>query len=95
MPLSRLILANNPEDWEEVVKKCGRLKRNCSPQCSEILEIQEREEEGQTQAMIHYGDDEMYVQASQIGSPSFSTIKDAGVILSEVSHARVQRGQEG
>ena len=22
-------LTNIPEDWEEVVKKCGRLKRNC------------------------------------------------------------------
>ena len=22
-------LSNIPEDWEEMVKKCGRLKRNC------------------------------------------------------------------
>merc|ERR1712029_1214989 len=58
-------LANIPDNWEEVVKKCGRLKRNCFAAVFEkYFEFQEAGEEGQSQAVIHYRDDEtMYVEA--------------------------------
>jgi len=92
-------LANIPEDWEEVVKKCGRLKRNCFASVFEkYFEFQEREEEGQTQAVIHYRDDEtMYVQAkSDRVTVIFSTIfKDASdIILSEVFMREFREGRK-
>jgi len=92
-------LTNIPEDWEEVVKKCGRLKRNCFAAVFEkYFEFQEREEEGQTQAVIHYRDDEtMYVQAkSDRVTVIFSTIfKDASdIILSEVFMREFREGRK-
>ena len=92
-------LTNIPEDWEEVVKKCGRLKRNCFASVFEkYFEFQEREEEGQTQAVIHYRDDEtMYVQAkSDRVTVIFSTIfKDASdIILSEVFMREFREGRK-
>ena len=92
-------LTNIPEDWEEIVKKCGRLKRNCFASVFEkYFEFQEREEEGQTQAVIHYRDDEtMYVQAkSDRVTVIFSTIfKDASdIILSEVFMREFREGRK-
>lgn len=92
-------LTNIPEDWEEIVKKCGRLKRNCFASVFEkYFEFQEREEEGQKQAVIHYRDDEtMYVQAkSDRVTVIFSTIfKDASdIILSEVFMREFREGRK-
>jgi len=92
-------LSNIPEDWEEVVKKCGRLKRNCFAAVFEkYFEFQERGEEGQSQAVIHYRDDEtMYVEAkSDRVTVIFSTIfKDASdIILSEVFMREFREGRK-
>merc|ERR1719402_2178909 len=56
-------LSNIPDNWEEIVKKCGLLKRNCFAAVFEkYFEFQEKEEVGQQRAVINYRDDEtMYV----------------------------------
>merc|ERR1712059_56703 len=61
----QLDLENIPDNWEELVKKAGLLKRNCFAAVFEkYFEFQEKGEEGQQQAVIHYRDDEtMYVEA--------------------------------
>jgi len=92
-------LANIPEDWEEMVKKCGRLKRNCFAAVFEkYFEFQEAGEEGQSQAVIHYRDDEtMYVEAkADRVTVIFSTIfKDASdIILSEVFMREFREGRK-
>merc|ERR1712061_786649 len=92
-------LSNIPEDWEEMVKKCGRLKRNCFAAVFEkYFEFQERGEEGQQRAVIHYRDDEtMYVEAkSDRVTVIFSTIfKDASdIILSEVFMREFKEGRK-
>merc|ERR1711874_109455 len=92
-------LSNIPEDWEEMVKKCGRLKRNCFASVFEkYFEFQERGEEGQSQAVIHYRDDEtMYVEAkADRVTVIFSTIfKDASdIILSEVFMREFREGRK-
>ena len=110
-------LSNIPEDWEEMVKKCGRLKRNCFASvfekyfefqvcprgCLETFHhcfnlYQERGEEGQSQAVIHYRDDEtMYVEAkADRVTVIFSTIfKDASdIILSEVFMREFREGRK-
>lgn len=52
-------LENIPEDWPELVKKIGLLKRNCFASVFEkYFDFQERGEEGQTRAVIHYRSDE-------------------------------------
>lgn len=95
----QLDLANIPEDWEELVKKFGRLKRNCFAAVFEkYFEFQERGEEGQSQAVIHYRDDEtMYVEAkADRVTVIFSTIfKDASdIILSEVFMREFREGRK-
>jgi len=92
-------LSNIPDDWEEMVKKCGRLKRNCFASVFEkYFEFQERGEEGQSQAVIHYRDDEtMYVEAkADRVTVIFSTIfKDASdIILSEVFMREFREGRK-
>jgi len=92
-------LANIPDNWEEVVKKCGRLKRNCFASVFEkYFEFQEAGEEGQSQAVIHYRDDEtMYVEAkADRVTVIFSTIfKDASdIILSEVFMREFREGRK-
>jgi len=92
-------LSNIPDNWEEIVKKCGRLKRNCFAAVFEkYFEFQERGDEGQEQAVIHYRDDEtMYVEAkSDRVTVIFSTIfKDASdIILSEVFMREFKEGRK-
>ncbi|CAH0564865.1 unnamed protein product [Brassicogethes aeneus] len=54
-----------PQNWEEVVKKIGLLKRNCFASVFEkYFDFQEKGDEGQKRAVIHYRDDEtLYVEA--------------------------------
>lgn len=52
-------LENIPNDWEELVKKVGLLKRNCFASVFEkYFEFQEKGVEGQRRAVIQYRDDE-------------------------------------
>merc|ERR1711971_1191510 len=95
----QLDLSNIPENWEEIVKECGLLKRNCFAAVFEkYFEFQEKEEVGQQRAVIHYRDDEtMYVQAkSDRVTVIFSTIfKDASdIILSEVFMREFREGRK-
>lgn len=95
----QLDLSNIPDNWEEVVKKCGLLKRNCFAAVFEkYFEFQEKEEVGQQRAVIHYRDDEtMYVEAkSDRVTVIFSTIfKDASdIILSEVFMREFKEGRK-
>jgi len=92
-------LSNIPENWEEIVKKCGLLKRNCFAAVFEkYFEFQEKEEVGQEKAVIHYRDDEtMYVEAkADRVTVIFSTIfKDASdIILSEVFMREFKEGRK-
>jgi len=92
-------LENVPDNWEELVKKAGMLKRNCFAAVFEkYFEFQEKGEEGQQQAVIHYRDDEtMYVQAkADRVTVIFSTIfKDASdIILSEVFMRELREGKK-
>jgi len=95
----QLDLSNIPDNWEEIVKKCGLLKRNCFAAVFEkYFEFQEKEEVGQQRAVIHYRDDEtMYVEAkSDRVTVIFSTIfKDASdIILSEVFMREFKEGRK-
>ncbi|KAK9708826.1 Arp2/3 complex, 34 kD subunit p34-Arc [Popillia japonica] len=58
-------LENIPENWPEIVKKIGLLKRNCFASVFEkYFDFQEKGDEGQKRAVIHYRNDEtMYVEA--------------------------------
>jgi len=58
-------LENIPAQYEELVEKAGLLKRNCFASVFEkYFEFQEKGEEGQKRAVIHYRDNEtMYVEA--------------------------------
>jgi len=92
-------LSNIPDNWEEIVKKCGLLKRNCFAAVFEkYFEFQEKEEVGQQRAVINYRDDEtMYVEAkSDRVTVIFSTIfKDASdIILSEVFMREFKEGRK-
>lgn len=52
-------LDNVPQNWEEVAKKAGLLKRNCFASVFEkYFDFQERGEEGHKQAVINYRNDE-------------------------------------
>lgn len=54
-----LDLENLPEDWPEVVKKLGLLKRNCFASVFEkYFDFQENGNEGQNRAVIQFRDDE-------------------------------------
>ncbi|XP_044737850.1 probable actin-related protein 2/3 complex subunit 2 [Chrysoperla carnea] len=58
-------LENVPDNWEEIVKKVGLLKRNCFASVfQKYFDFQERGEEGHSRAVINYRTDEtMYVEA--------------------------------
>jgi len=90
-------LENVPDNWEEIVKKCGRLKRNCFAAVFEkYFEFQEKGEAGQQQAVIHYRDDEtMYVEAKEDRvTVIFSTIfKDADDV--KIGKVFLQEFKEG
>ncbi|XP_056641841.1 probable actin-related protein 2/3 complex subunit 2 [Diorhabda carinulata] len=60
-----LDLDNIPENWQELVKKLGLLKRNCFASVFEkYFDFQEKGDEGQKRAVISYRDDEtLYVEA--------------------------------
>jgi len=95
----QLDLENIPDNWEEVVKKCAALKRNCFAAVFEkYFEFQEKGEAGQQQAVIHYRDDEtMYVEAKEDRvTVTFSTIfKDADdVILGKVFLQEFKEGRK-
>lgn len=48
-----------PDDWAELVKRVGLLKRNCFASVFEkYFDFQERGDEGQKRAVIHYRSDE-------------------------------------
>lgn len=52
-------LENIPQDWPEVVKKIGLLKRNCFASVFEkYFDFQEQGDEKQKRAVIHYRNDE-------------------------------------
>jgi len=92
-------LENIPDNWEEIVHKCGLLKRNCFAAVFEkYFEFQEKGEAGQQQAVIHYRDDEtMYVEAKEDRvTVIFSTIfKDADdVKLGKVFLQEFKEGQK-
>lgn len=54
-----LDLDNIPEDWENLVKKFGLLKRNCFASVFEkYFDFQERGEEGHKRAVINYRNEE-------------------------------------
>ena len=57
-------LDNVPSNHQELVRKCGLLKRNCFASVFEkYFEFQRNEEGGQKRAVIQYRDDEtMYVR---------------------------------
>jgi len=95
----QLDLENIPDNWEELVHKCGLLKRNCFAAVFEkYFEFQEKGEAGQQQAVIHYRDDEtMYVEAKEDRvTVIFSTIfKDADdVKLGKVFLQEFKEGQK-
>jgi len=58
-------LENIPENWMELVKKIGLLKRNCFASVFEkYFNFQEAGDDGQKRAVIHYRNDEtLYVEA--------------------------------
>ena len=52
-------LENIPDNWEEVVKKAGLLKRNCFASVFEkYFKFQQDGEAGAKRAVINYRDDE-------------------------------------
>ncbi|CAG2065249.1 unnamed protein product [Timema podura] len=52
-------LENIPENWEDIVKRVGLLKRNCFASVFEkYFDFQERGEEGHKRAVINYRNDE-------------------------------------
>lgn len=52
-------LENIPENWQEIVKKCGLLKRNCFASVfQKYFDFQEKGEEGHSRAVINYRTDE-------------------------------------
>ena len=77
---------------------CAVILNILNPSFFTLIIVQERGEEGQTQAVIHYRDDEtMYVEAkSDRVTVIFSTIfKDASdIILSEVFMREFREGRK-
>lgn len=92
-------LENIPQDWEEVVKKIGLLKRNCFASVFEkYFEFQELGEEGHKRAVINYRNDEtMYVEAkADRVTVVFSTIfKDkSDVVIGTVFMQEFKEGRK-
>nr|CAG4644031.1 EOG090X07NU [Lepidurus arcticus] len=87
-----------PENWEEVVKKVGLLKRNCFASVFEkYFEFQEKGEEGQKRAVIHYRDEEtLYVEAKPDRvTVVFSTVfrDEDDVVLGKVFLQELREGR--
>nr|XP_053651740.1 probable actin-related protein 2/3 complex subunit 2 [Cherax quadricarinatus] len=95
-----LDLEKLPEDWQELVRKIGLLKRNCFASVfQKYFEFQEQGLEGQKKAIIHYRDEEtMYVEAkADRVTVVFSTIfKDPDdVIIGKVFMQEFKEGKRG
>ncbi|XP_014250263.1 probable actin-related protein 2/3 complex subunit 2 [Cimex lectularius] len=91
-------LKNIPDDWQELVKKIGLLKRNCFASVFEkYFDFQEKGEEGHKRAVINYRNDEtMYVEAkADRVTVVFSTIfKDENdVIIGKVFMQEFKEGR--
>lgn len=86
-------LKNLPDNHQEMVKKAGLLKRNCFASVFEkYFEFQEKGEEGNKRAVIHYRDDEtMYVEAKPDRvTVIFSTVfkDESDVIIGKVRNLK-------
>jgi len=91
-------LENVPNEWEEVVKKAGLVKRNCFASVFEkYFEFQQQGVEGQKRAVIHYRDDEtMYVEAqADRVTVVFSTIfrDEDDIVLGKVFMQEFREGR--
>nr|CAD7570591.1 unnamed protein product [Timema californicum] len=91
-------LENIPENWEDIVKRVGLLKRNCFASVFEkYFDFQERGEEGHKRAVINYRNDEsLYVEAkSDRVTVVFSTIfKDEDdVVIGKVFMQEFKEGR--
>ncbi|CAL8110531.1 unnamed protein product [Orchesella dallaii] len=87
-----------PNDWEDVVKKVGLLKRNCFASVFEkYFEFQTKGIEGQSRAVIHYREDEtMYVEAqADRVTVVFSTVfrDEDDVVLGKVFMQEFREGR--
>jgi actin related protein 2/3 complex subunit 2 len=91
-------LENIPNDWEELVKKVGLLKRNCFASVFEkYFEFQQKGIEGQRRAVIQYRDDEtLYVEAQEDRvTVVFSTVfrDEDDVVLGKVFMQEFREGR--
>jgi actin related protein 2/3 complex subunit 2 len=87
-----------PENWKELVKKAGLMKRNCFASVFEkYFTFLETEQTGQKQAIIHYRDDEtMYVAAQKDRvTVIFSTVfkSDEDVIIGKLFMQEFKEGR--
>ncbi|XP_074603229.1 actin-related protein 2/3 complex, subunit 2 [Brevipalpus obovatus] len=92
-------LKNLPPNYQEMVKKAGLLKRNCFASVFEkYFEFQERGEEGNKRAVIHYREDEtMYVEAKHDRvTVIFSTVfkDETDVIIGKVFMQEFKEGRK-
>jgi len=91
-------LENVPNDWEELVKRVGLLKRNCFASVFEkYFEFQQKGIEGQRRAVIQYRDDEtLYVEAQEDRvTVVFSTVfrDEDDVVLGKVFMQEFREGR--
>lgn len=87
-----------PANRDEVVKKAGLLKRNCFASVFEkYFEFQQKEENSQKRAVIHYRDDEtMYVEAKKDRvTVIFSTVfkDDDDIVIGKVFMQEFKEGR--
>ncbi|KAF2352991.1 Actin-related protein 2/3 complex subunit 2 [Trinorchestia longiramus] len=95
-----LDLEKLPEDWHSLVKKIGLLKRNCFASVfQKYFEFQEKGEESNSRAVIHYREDEtMYIESKPDRvTVVFSTIfKDPDdVVIGKVFMQEFKEGKRG
>lgn len=91
-------LDNLPPNRDEMIKKAGLLKRNCFASVFEkYFEFQQKEQDSQKRAVIHYRDDEtMYVEAKKDRvTVIFSTVfkDDDDVIIGKVFMQEFKEGR--
>jgi actin related protein 2/3 complex, subunit 2 len=87
-----------PANRDEMIKKAGLLKRNCFASVFEkYFEFQQKEENSQKRAVIHYRDDEtMYVEAKKDRvTVIFSTVfkDDDDVVIGKVFMQEFKEGR--
>ncbi|KAH8249668.1 hypothetical protein KR032_011298 [Drosophila birchii] len=87
-----------PEDWEQIAKRIGLLKRNCFASVFEkYFDFQEQGEEGQKRAVINYRNDEtLYVESKPDRvTVVFSTIfrDEDDVIIGKVFMQELREGR--